>query len=142
MLTAVPYRCPGWVISALAEQQPYQYPDNWLYGARSFRLVDVTPWRDAKPSDRVWRLCVTYNLPDPEPRTEGLVVGVDRGVRNPTTVAKSDGSTVCYDGATSFRNNQRRNDNTRRRLSKQTFAQLSGDGAPARPPQLQERMCA
>ena len=109
---------PGLGHVNLAEQQPYQYPDNWLYKARSFRLVDVTPWRDARPSDRVWRLYVTYNLPDPEPRTEGLAVGVDRGIRNPTTIGRSDGSTVCYDTATSFRNNQRRNDNTRRKLSK------------------------
>ncbi len=109
---------PGLGRVSLAEQQPYQYPNNWLYKARSFRLVDVTPWRNTKPSNRIWRLYVTYDLPDPEPRTEGLAVGVDRGIRNPTTIARSDGSTVCYDTATTFRSNQRWNDETRHQLSK------------------------
>ena len=109
---------PGLGRVSLAEQQPYQYPNNWLYKARSFRLVDVTPWRNTKPSNRIWRLYVTYDLPDPEPRTEGLAVGVDRGIRNPTTIGRSDGSTVCYDTATAFRSNQRWNDETRHQLSK------------------------
>ena len=109
---------PGIGAVSLAEQQPYQYPDNWLYGARSFRLVDVTPWRDAKPSNHVWRLYVTYDLLDPEPKTGGLAVGIDRGITNPTVVARSDGSIACYDTATKFRDNQRWNDRTRSKLSK------------------------
>ena len=58
----------------LADEQPCQWPDNWLYLARSFRLADVSPYKDAS----VWRLYVTYKLPDTEPRTDGLAVGIDR----------------------------------------------------------------
>ena len=83
---------PGLGRVSLAEEQPYQYPDDWLHGARSFRLVDIAPWLDVKPPGHVWRLYVTYKLPDPEPCADGLVVGVDRGITNPTTVARSDGS--------------------------------------------------
>ena len=98
----------------LAEQQPYQYPNNWLYGARSFRLVDASPYGNVS----TWRLCITYNLPDPEPRVVGLAVGIDRGITNPTVVARSDGRVACYDTASAFRNNQHWNDATRRKLSK------------------------
>ena len=105
---------PGLGRVGLADEQPYQWPDNWLYGARSFRLADVSPYMDAS----VWRLYVTYKLPDAEPRTEGLAVGIDRGVTNPTVVAKSDGSVACYDTATGFRSNRHWNDRMRRRMSK------------------------
>lgn len=105
---------PGLGRVALAEEQPYQYPTNWLYGARSFRLVDVSPYRDG----RTWRLHITYKLPDAEPRTEGLAVGIDRGIANPTVVARSDGSVACYDTARKFRSNQHWNDRARRRMSK------------------------
>ena len=98
----------------LAEQQPYQYPDNWLYGARSFRLVDMSPYENVC----VWRLYTTYNLPDPEPRVVGLAVGIDRGITNPTVVARSDGRVTCYDTASAFRSNQHWNDATRHKLSK------------------------
>ena len=105
---------PGLGRVLLAEEQPYQYPDNWLYGARSFLLVDVSPYRDIN----VWRLYITYKLPDAEPRTAGLAVGIDRGITNPTVVARSDGAIFCYDTVTKFRNNQLWNDATRRKLSK------------------------
>ena len=105
---------PGLGRVGLAEEQPYAWPDNWLYGARSFRLADVSPYKDAS----VWRLYITYKLPDAEPRTDGLAVGIDRGITNPTVVARSDGSVVCYDTASKFRSNQHWNDRTRRRLSK------------------------
>ena len=100
--------------ATLAEEQPYRYPDNWLYGARSFRLADVSPYGDAS----VWRLYVTYRLPDAEPRETGLAVGIDRGITNPTVVARSDGSVTCYDTASKFRSNQHWNDRMRRRMSK------------------------
>ena len=105
---------PGLGRVTLAVEQPYQYPNNWLHGARSFRLVDVSPYRDG----RTWRLYVTYKMADAEPRTKGLAVGIDRGITNPTVVARSDGSVACYDTATKFRSNQHWNDRTRRRLSK------------------------
>ena len=105
---------PGLGHVRLAAEQPYQYPDNWLHKARSFRLVDVSPYGDT----RTWRLYATYNLPDAEPRTAGLAVGIDRGITNPTVVAKSDGSVACYDTASKFRSNQRWNDRMRRRMSK------------------------
>ena len=43
---------PGIGIVRLCEEQPYQYPHNWLFGARSFRLVDVTPksWNNVRPN--------------------------------------------------------------------------------------------
>ena len=105
---------PGLGRVTLADEQPYQWPDNWLYGARSFRLADVSPYKDAS----VWRLHITYKLPDAEPRTDGLAVGIDRGITNPTVVARSDGSVACYDTATKFRSNQRWNDRMRRRMAR------------------------
>ena len=105
---------PGLGTVRLAEEQSYRYPDNWLHKARSFRLADVSPYRDA----RAWRLYVAYDLPDPEPRTGGMAAGIDRGITNPTVVAKSDGSIACYDTASKFRSNQRWNDRVRRRMSK------------------------
>ena len=105
---------PGLGHVILAEEQPYQYPDNWLYGARSFRLADVSPYGDAS----VWRLYITYRLPDAEPRETGLAVGIDRGITNPTVVARSDGSVACYDTASKFRSNRHWNDRMRRRMSK------------------------
>ena len=105
---------PGLGVVGLADEQPYQWPANWLYGARSFRLADVSPYKDG----RTWRLYITYKLPDTEPRTDGLAVGIDRGITNPTVVARSDGSIACYDTASRFRSNQHWNDRTRRRMSK------------------------
>ena len=105
---------PGLGRVRLAEEQPYQYPDNWLHKARSFRLVDVSPYGDA----RAWRLSVTYDLPDAEPRMDGMAAGIDRGITNPTVVARSDGSVACYDTAGQFRSNQHWNDRIRRRMSK------------------------
>ena len=98
----------------LAWEQPYQYPNNWLYGARSFRLADVSPYGNAS----TWRLYITYKPPDAEPRTTGLAVGIDRGITNPTVVARSDGRVACYDTASAFRSNLHWNDATRRKLSK------------------------
>ena len=115
---------PGIGVVRLCEEQPYQYPHNWLYGARSFRLVDVTPrsWRRVEPSDRIYRLYITYDLPEPEsaPNT-GVVAGIDRGITNPTTVCKSDGKTAsftCYDTAAGFRKNRDWNDKSRRAISR------------------------
>ena len=105
---------PGLDHVRLAAEQPYQYPANWLYRARSFRLVDVSPYDDI----HVWRLSVTYDLPDAEPRTDGMAAGIDRGITNPTVVAKSDGSIACYDTASRFRSNRHWNDRVRRRMSK------------------------
>ena len=105
---------PGLGRVILAEEQPYAWPDNWLYGARSFRLVDVSPRKDAS----VWRLYVTYKMPGSGPRSGGLAVGIDRGITNPTVVAKSDGSVACYDTASKFRSNQHWNDRMRRRMAK------------------------
>ena len=34
---------PGIGVVRLHGEQPYQYPFNWLHGARSFCLVDITP---------------------------------------------------------------------------------------------------
>ena len=105
---------PGLGRVRLAEEQPYAWPDNWLHGARSFRLVDVSPRR---AGGRVYRLYVTYNLPDPEPRAEGLAAGIGRGIASPTIVARSDGSIACYDTAARLRANQHWNDRIRRRMS-------------------------
>ena len=105
---------PGLGRVGLADEQPYQWPDNWLYGARSFRLAGVSPYKDG----RMWRLYITYKLPDAEPRTDGLAVGIDRGITNPTVVARSDGSIACYDTAARFRSNQHWNDRMRRRMAK------------------------
>ena len=105
---------PGLGRVTLADEQPCQWPDNRLYLARSFRLADVSPYKDG----RTWRLYITYKLPDAEPRTDGLAVGIDRGITNPTVVARSDRSVACYDTASKFRSNQHWNDRTRRRLSK------------------------
>ena len=114
---------PGLGVVRLYEEQPYQYPCNWLYGARSFQLVDVTPqsWTHVKPQDRVYRLYITYEMPDPEPIHTGVAAGIDRGVTNPTVVCKTDGDAVtftCYDTATSFRTNQKWNDASRRATSR------------------------
>ena len=116
---------PGIGVVRLREEQPYRYPFHWLYGARSFRLVDVTPksWARAKPGDRMYRLYVTYDLPDPEPAHTGVVAGVDRGVTNPTVVCKTDGetaTTTCHDTAVSFRSNQSWNDEARRTLARRS----------------------
>ena len=105
---------PGLGHVRLAAEQPYQYPANWLHKARSFRLVDVSPYRDV----RTWRLSITYDLPDAELRTAGMAAGIDRGITNPTVVAKSDGSVACYDTASKFRSNQHWNDRVRRRMSR------------------------
>ena len=103
----------------LCGEQPYQYPRHWLHGARSWRIVDVTPrsWRRVKPGDRIYRLHVTYDVPGPESAHTGVVAGVDRGVTNPTVVCKTDGETVsftCHDTAVGFRANQMWNDGARR----------------------------
>ena len=113
---------PGIGVVRLRDEQSYRYPHNWLHGARSFRLVDVTPksWAHAKPGDRIYRLYVTYDLPRPERAHTGVVAGIDRGITNPTTVCKTDGETVaftCYDTAASFRTNQSWNDGARRTIS-------------------------
>ena len=52
---------PGLGIVRLCEEQPYQFPCHWLYNARSFRLVDVTPksWSNVRAQDHVYRLYVT-----------------------------------------------------------------------------------
>ena len=47
-----------------------------------------------------------------------MAAGIDRGVTNPTVVAKSNGSVACYDTAGQFRSNQHWNDRVRRRMSK------------------------
>ena len=113
---------PGIGVVRLRHEQSYLYPRNWLHGARSFRLVDITPksWARTKPGDRIYRLYVTYDLPRPERAHTGVVAGIDRGITNPTTVCKTDGETVaftCYDTATSFRTNQSWNDGARRTIS-------------------------
>ena len=113
---------PGIGVVRLCEEQPYQYPHNWLHGARSFRLVDVTPrsWKRVKPSDRTYRLHITYDLPEPERIHTGVAAGIDRGITNPTVVCKTDGETAsftCYDTAVSFRENRSWNDGARRTLS-------------------------
>ena len=118
------YTCtlPGLGTVRLCEEQPYQFPCHWLYDARSFRLVDVTPerWGDVRPQEYVYRLYVTYKLPDPQPADTGVVAGIDRGITNPTVVCKTDGKEVeiiCYDTATAFRTNQEWNDAARRYIS-------------------------
>ena len=111
---------PGLGNVELLEEQPYAWPHNWLHGARSFRLMDITPrrWRRVALRDRVCRLYVTYKLDKPKLRTGGLAVGIDRGITNPTTVARSDGSVTCYDTASVFRDNAHAADKERRKLSK------------------------
>ena len=113
-------RLPGLGKVELLEEQPYAWPHNWLHGARSFRLVDITPgrWRRIAPKDRIYRMYVAYKLEESEPRTGGLAVGIDRGVTNPTTVARSDGRVVCYDTASVFRENAHAADKERRRTAK------------------------
>ena len=113
---------PGIGVVRLREEQPYQYPHNWLHGARSFRLVDVTPksWNNMRPGDRTYRLYVTYDLPEPDLIHTGVAAGIDRGITNPTTVCKTDGETAsftCYDTAVAFRANQSWNDGARRAIS-------------------------
>ena len=116
---------PGLGRVRLCEGQPYQYPHHWLHGARSFRLVDVTPksWARTRPEDRTYRLYVTYKQrPEPGPRhATGVVVGIDRGITNPTVVCRTDGRSThitCHDTATAFRANQTWNDATRRTVSR------------------------
>ncbi len=82
---------PGIGVVELCEEQPYKFPHNWLYGARSFRLVQVTPksWKHTKPDEHVYRLHITYGTPTPERRAKtGVVAGIDRGITNPTVCAK------------------------------------------------------
>ena len=114
---------PGLGVMRLCEEQPYQYPRNWLSRARSFQLVDVTPgsWRRVKPADRIYRLYVVYELPDAARAVTGVAAGLDRGITNPTVVCKTDGETVqfvCYDTATAFRTNQTWNDGARRTIKR------------------------
>lgn len=103
---------PGLGAVRLLEEQPYQYPHHWLHGARSFRLVDVTP-KSWSGDDHTYRPYITYDLPEPEPIHTGVVAGVDRGITNPTMVCKTDGDMVsftCHDTAVGFRKNQSWND--------------------------------
>ncbi len=114
---------PGLGVVELPEEQPYQFPHNWLYGSRSFRLVCVTPksWIHVKPGDHIYRLHITYDVPTPERRARtGVVAGIDRGITNPTVVCKTDHNTSCiisYDTATAFRTNRTWNDDARRTIS-------------------------
>ncbi len=114
---------PGLGIVELCEEQPYQFPHNWLYGARSFRLVQVTPksWMHVKPGDHIYRLQVTYEVSAPTQRDKtDVVAGIDRGITNPTVVCKTDYNTSCiisYDTATAFRTNRTWNDEMRRTIS-------------------------
>ncbi len=114
---------PGIGIVRLDKEQPYKYPWNWLHGARAFHLVDITPrrWKRVKPGDRIYRLHVVYNLPEPERADTGVKAGIDRGITNPTVVCKTDGKEsayACYDTAVAFRDNQIWNDGARRAISK------------------------
>ena len=114
---------PGLGVVRLYDEQSYTYPRNWLYGSRSFRIVDITPrsWRRVKPGDRIYRLYVTYTMPEPERAHTGVAAGIDRGITNPTTTCKTDGKTVhftCYDTATGFRANQTWNDGARRAVAR------------------------
>ncbi|MYH03881.1 MAG: IS200/IS605 family element transposase accessory protein TnpB [Cenarchaeum sp. SB0675_bin_21] len=114
---------PGLGVVELCEEQPYQFPHNWLYGSRSFRLVCVTPksWGHVKSCDHIYRLHITYDVPVPERRAKtGVVAGIDRGITNPTVVCKTDHNTsniTSYDTATAFRTNRTWNDETRRTIS-------------------------
>ena len=114
---------PGLGVVRLRDEQPYTYPRNWLYGSRSFRIVDTTPrsWRRVKPSSRIYRLYITYAMPEPERIHTGVAAGIDRGITNPTTTCKTDGKTVhftCYDTAVGFRANQLWNDGARRTIAR------------------------
>ena len=114
---------PGIGVVRLDKEQPYEYPWNWLHGARAFHLVDITPrsWVRVKPDGRVYRLHVVYNLPDPERARTGVAAGIDRGITNPTTVCKTDGKKsiyACFDTAAAFRGNQSWNDGARRAISR------------------------
>ena len=114
---------PGIGIVRLDEEQPYQYPFHWLHGARAFHLVDVTPrsWVRVKPGDRIYRLRVVYDLPEPERADAGVAAGMDRGITNPTVVCKTDGKEsifACFDTAVAFRDNQGWNDGARRTISR------------------------
>ncbi|MYB29683.1 MAG: transposase [Cenarchaeum sp. SB0663_bin_5] len=108
----------------MCEEQPYQFPHNWLYGARSFRLVQVTPksWMHVKPCDHIYRLHITYTVSAPEQRAKtGVVAGIDREITNPTVVCKTDHDTsniISYDTATAFRTNRTWNDEARRTISR------------------------
>ncbi len=118
---------PGLGVVELPEEQPYQFPHNWLYGSRSFRLVCITPksWVHVKSYDHIYRLHITYDVPTPERRAKtGVVAGIDRGITNPTVVCKTDHNTSCiisYDTATAFRTNRTWNDNTRRTILEWTL---------------------
>ncbi|MBI1658636.1 MAG: transposase [Thaumarchaeota archaeon] len=114
---------PGIGVIRLDKEQPYQYPHNWLHGSRAFHLVDVTPrsWKNVKPGDRIYRLRVVYDLPEPERASTGVAAGIDRGITNPTVVCKSDGKKsiyACFDTAVAFRSNQSWNDEARRTISR------------------------
>ncbi len=116
---------PGIGVVRLDKEQPYEYPYNWLHGARAFHLIDVTPrsWARVKPGDRIYRLRVVYNLPKAEPVHTGVAAGIDRGITNPTVVCKSDGEKsiyACFDTATAFRDNQAWNDGARRAISRRS----------------------
>ena len=67
------------------DEQPYQYPHNWMYGARSFMFVDVTPpkWKRVKDGDCIYRLLISYYSDDPEPAKTGVAAGLDRGGAGP-----------------------------------------------------------
>ncbi len=115
---------PGLGVVELFEEQPYQFPRNWLYDSRSFRLVCVTPKSrmHARSCDHVYRLYVTYEVSAPTWRDKtGVVAGIDRGVSNPTVVCKTDHNTsniTSYDTATAFRTNRTWNDEMRRTISR------------------------
>lgn len=113
---------PGLGHVRLAEEQSYQFPNNWLYGARSFRLMYVTPDRDAKPAERTYRLYITYKIQNVPKRKTGQTVSIDRGIINPTVVTRFDEgvalNTITYDTTTAFKENAWQNDKTRKRLSK------------------------
>ena len=113
----------GLGIVQMWDEQPYRYPHNWLYGARAFMFVDVTPrkWRRVRDGDRIYRLLIVYDRQDPEPARTGVAAGIDRGVTNPTVVCKTDGNTAsytCYDTAVAFRTNQSWNDEARRTIAR------------------------
>ena len=114
---------PGLGAVRLRDEQPYTYPRNWLHGSRSFHIVDITPrsWRRVRPGDRIYRLYVTYAMPEPERAHTGVAAGIDRGITNPTTTCKTDGQTArftCYDTAVGFRANQSWNDGACRTMAR------------------------
>ena len=114
----------GLGIIQMWNEQPYQYPHNWMHGARAFMFVDITPrkWKRIRDGDRIYRLLISYYSDGPEPAKTGVVAGLDRGVANPTVVCKTDGETAasyrCYDTAVAFRTNQEWNDEARRTIAR------------------------